>query len=180
MITVQHRFLDHQISLKTETLIIGTFNPETADNDAEFFYGRSRNYLWRLLPTAFGKTDLKDASKQEKLDFIKEHRIDFTDLIEEIKVEEGLEANYYDGYIDNKVTRWKNIITLIDTLPNLKRVCFTRKTFADIPQMKKQLSEIQKHCDNKGIAFQSLTTPARFYREDKQIEWTKFLLNDRR
>jgi len=40
MITVQHRFLDHQINSETETLIIGTFNPETTNNDAEFFYGR--------------------------------------------------------------------------------------------------------------------------------------------
>lgn len=180
MITVKHRFLDHRINPATETLIIGTFNPETADNDADFFYGRSRNYLWRLLPTAFSKTDLKGASKQEKLDFIKEHKIDLTDLIEEIQVEEGQEANYYDGYIDNKVTRWKNIIALIDNLHNLKRVCFTRKTFSDIPNMKNQLLKIQNHCVNKGIAFKSLTTPARFYREDKQTEWTNFILFGKR
>jgi G:T/U-mismatch repair DNA glycosylase len=178
MISVQHRFIDHQINPKTETLIIGTFNPETAGNDAEFFYGRSRNYLWRLLPIAFGRNDLKVASKHEKIEFIQKYKIDLTDLIEEIKVDEGQEANYYDGYIDNKVTRWKNIIAIIDTLPNLKRVCFTRKTFSDIPKMKTKVSEIQKHCDNKGIGFQALTTPARFYREDKQAEWTNFLLND--
>ena len=139
------------------------------DNEAEFFYGRSRNYLWRFLPTAFGKADLKGTSKQEKLDFIKKHKIDLTDLIEEIKVEEGQQANYYDSFIDNKVTRWKNIIALIDTLPNLKGVCFTRRTFTDIPQMKKQLLKIQKHCDNKGIAFQSLTTPARFTAKTNKI-----------
>lgn len=180
MITIKHRFLDHPINPKTETLIIGTFNPETPDNDAEFFYGRSRNYLWRLLPSAFGKPDLKGASKQEKLDSIEEHKIDLVDLIEEIQIEKGQEANYYDGYIDNKVTKWKNIIALIDTLPKLKRVCFTRKTFSDIPNMKKHLIEIQSHCNNKGIEFQSLTTPSRFYREDKQTEWTNFLLNDNR
>lgn len=177
MIEIQHRFLGHQINPKTETLIIGTFNPEIPDNDAEFFYGRSRNYLWRLLPTAFGKKDLKGASKIEKFKFIKDHKIDLTDLIEEIQVEEGQEDNYYDGYIDNKVTRWKNINKLIESLPNLKRVCFTRKTFNDIPNMKKQLSIIQEQCENKGITFKALTTPARFYREDKQTEWTSFLLD---
>ena len=180
MIIIQHRFLDHIIDPETETLIIGTFNPETADNKAEFFYGRSRNYLWRLLPTAFGETDLKGASKQEKLIFIKKYKIDLVDLIEEIQVEEGQEANYYDGYIDNKVTRFKNIIGIIDSLENLKRVCFTRKSFSDIPNMKKQLDAIQKHCVNKGISFITLTTPARFYRDDKQTEWTNFLLNDSR
>lgn len=156
------------------------FNPETVDNDAGFFYGRSGNYLWRLLPTAFGKSDLKGASKQEKLDFIDEHKIDHTDLMEEIQVEEGQAANYYDGYIDNIVTQWKNIIAIINNLLNLKRVCFTRKTFADIPQMKKQLLEIQKHCDSIGIIYQALSTPASFYREDKQIEWTNFLMNGNR
>ena len=180
MTTVRHRFLNHQINPKTETLIIGTFNPETADNDAEFFYGRSRNYQWRLLPTAFGETDLKGVSEQEKLEFIRKYKIDLTDLIEEIQVEEGQEANYYDGYIDNKVTRWRNIIGLIDTLPNLKRVCFTRKTFSDISNMKMQLDAIQQHCKNKEIPFKALTTPARFYREDKQTEWTNFLLNGSR
>jgi len=180
MITIQHRFLDHQINPETEALIIGTFNPETEDNNAEFFYGRIRNYLWRLLPTAFGEPDLKSASKQEKLEFIQKYKIDLTDLIEEIKVEEGQEANYYDGYIDNKVNRWKNIIAIIDTLPNLKRVCFTRKTFSDIPNMKAKLAEIQKYCDIKGIEFKALTTPARFYREDKQTEWTNFLINGNR
>jgi len=142
MNTIQHRFIDHQVSPETETLIIGTFNPETTKNDAAFFYGRSRNYLWRLLPTAFGKTDLKGSSKQKQIEFIRQHKIDLIDLIEEIQVEEGQEANYYDGYIDNKVTQWKNIIAVINGLQNLKRVCFTRKTFSDIPNMKKQLDVI--------------------------------------
>jgi G:T/U-mismatch repair DNA glycosylase len=180
MITIQHRFLDHQINPETETLIVGTFNPETANNDAEFFYGRSRNYLWRLLPTAFGEKDLKGASKQEKLEFIQKHKIDLADLIEEINVDEGQETNYYDGYIDNKVIRWKNILGIIETLPDLKRVGFTRKTFSDIPNMRKQLQSIEKLCENKGILFKALTTPARFYRQDKQTEWTNFLLNDKR
>lgn len=66
MITVQHRFLDHQINPDTETLIIGTFNPDAADNNADFFYGRSRNYLWRLLPLAYGETDLKEHLNKKK------------------------------------------------------------------------------------------------------------------
>lgn len=178
MNTVKHRFIDHQISNETETLIIGTFNPETSANDADFFYGRSRNYLWRLLPIAFRKPDLKGATKQQKLEFIRTNKIDLVDLIEEIKVEDGQEANYYDGFIDGKVTKWRNITEIINSLPNLKKVCFTRKTFSDIPNMKKQLDSIQQQCEKKLIAFKALTTPARFYRNDKQTEWTNFLNND--
>ncbi len=44
MSTIKHRFLDHQINPETEILILGTFNPETEKNEADFFYGRNRNY----------------------------------------------------------------------------------------------------------------------------------------
>lgn len=180
MTKVKHRFIENIIQPNTETLIIGTFNPDTPDNDAEFFYGRSRNYLWRLLPTAFGESDLKQATKQEKISFINQYKINLIDLIEEIEVDEGEEANYYDGYIDSRVTKWRDIINLIDSLTNLKRVCFTRKTFSDIPNMKIRLDAIQTHCESKSIPFKALTTPARFYRDDKQNEWTNFLMNDNR
>lgn len=175
MITVKHRFSNHTISPDTETLILGTFNPETPGNNAGFFYGRSRNYLWRLLPTAFGENDLKGAPKTEKLDFINRFKIDLIDLIEEIKVEEGQEANYDDVYIDSKVSIWQNVISEIDKLPNLKRVCFTRKTFTGIPNMKKQVDEIQAYCEGRGLFFKALTTPARFYSIDKQAVWNEFL-----
>jgi len=175
MIIVKHRFSNHTISPDTETLILGTFNPDTPRNSAEFFYGRTRNYLWKLLSTAFGEDDLKGASKTEKLQFIKKFKIDLIDLIEEIKVEEGQEANYDDVYIDNKVSIWQNVIGEIDKLPNLKRVCFTRKTFTGIPNMKKQVAEIQAYCEKRGVLFKALTTPARFYNTDKQTEWTSFL-----
>ena len=180
MSIVNHRFLDHEINPETETLIIGTFNPETEGNPADFFYGRSRNFLWRLLSTAYQEKDLKDASINEKLTFIKSRKIDFIDLISNIEVTEGQESNYYDGYIDGKVKEWQNILKEIDRLKNIKRVCFTRKTFSDIPNMKSKIEEIKKHCEYKGIYFKPITTPARFYSEDKQTEWTNFLLNDNR
>lgn len=42
---VKHRFINHKINPDTEILILGTFNPEAKENEADFFYGRSRNYL---------------------------------------------------------------------------------------------------------------------------------------
>ena len=178
MSIIKHRFLDHEINPETEILILGTFNPDTEKNEADFFYGRSRNYLWKLLPTAFQKPDLKKASKQEKLSFIEQVKIDFIDLIAEIEVESGQEANYNDDFIDNKVIKWQNIKTEIEKLKNLKKICFTRKTFNDIPNMEKKIEIIQEYCFKNGIYFKALTTPARFYNEKKQIEWTKFLTSD--
>lgn len=101
MTKIRHRFINHTINPKTETLIIGTFNPDTEGNSAEFFYGRQRNFLWTLLSTAFNETSLKGQSKEEKLKFIEKYRIDFIDLISEVEVSEV--ANYKDGYLDNKV-----------------------------------------------------------------------------
>jgi G:T/U-mismatch repair DNA glycosylase len=177
MSTIKHRFLEHKINPETEILILGTFNPDTEKNEADFFYGRSRNYLWKLLPTAFQKTDLKKASKQEKLSFIKQERIDFIDLIAEIEVEKGQETNYNDDFIDSRVIKWQDIISETRKLNKLKKILLTRKTFTGIPNMKNQIEIIQDYCFKNGIYFKALLTPARFYNESKQTEWTNFLTN---
>jgi G:T/U-mismatch repair DNA glycosylase len=176
MALVKHRFINHSINPRTETLIIGTFNPESEKNPADFFYGRSRNYLWTLVPKAYGENDLKGKRKEEKLNFLAKYKIDFIDLISEVEVEE--ESNYYDGYLDKRVKIWRNVISEIEKLTNLKKVCFTRISFSDIPEMQKKIEEIRDFCKKNKILFQYLPTPARFYREDKQIEWSKFFLND--
>ncbi len=177
MTTIQHRFTDHKINSKTETLIIGTFNPDTEKNIAEFFYGRQRNFLWTLITTAFGEASLKGKSKEEKLKFIEKRKIDFIDLISVVEVEEV--ANYNDAYLDTRVSEWKNIISEIKKLPNIKRVCLTRKSFSDIPNMKTEIDKIKNYCESQNIKFQFLTSPARFYRADKQQEWSNFF-NDTR
>ncbi|MBI2722800.1 MAG: hypothetical protein HYX39_11560 [Bacteroidetes bacterium] len=172
---VQHRFLYHKIDPSTEILILGTFNPETENNPADFFYGRSKNYLWRLLPNAYQESDLKGATKDLKIDFIKKYKIDFIDLIAKIDVEHGKETDYYDGYIDGRVTQWQDVISVIKKNPSIKRICFTRKSFSDIPNMTKKVEEIKKYCISKNIDFEFLPTPARFYNTDKQTVWSFFL-----
>ena len=175
MIRVKHRFIRHHINRKTETLIIGTFNPDVIDNPADFFYGRSQNHLWKILPAAFNEKNLKNSPKSEKLKFIKNYKIDFIDLITEIEIDEGEETNYSDKYIDKKATNWKDVISEINNLKQLKRVCFTRKTFSGIQNIKVNVESIQRHCNNNKVNFKSLITPARFYSGYRQKEWTKFL-----
>jgi hypothetical protein len=178
MAKIKHRFINHEINTQTETLVIGTFNPDTEENIAEFFYGRQRNFLWTLIPTAFGAPSLKGKTKNEKLQFIECFKIDFIDLISEVEVDEV--SNYDDAYIDSKVTEWRNVVSEIDKLLNLKRVCLTRKSFSDIPNMKLKIDEIKNYCEHRKILFRYLTTPARFYRKDKQAEWSTFFNNDTR
>jgi len=172
MVRIKHRFINHRIHPKTQTLVIGTFNPDTEENCADFFYGRPRNFLWTLIPTSFNEASLKGKRYSEKLDFIDRHKIDFIDLISQVEVEEV--ANYEDIYLDNKVYQWTNIISEIDKLSSLKSVCFTRKSFRAIPNIKAKIEAIQSYCEAKNITFQFLTTPARFYRLSKQTEWSTF------
>lgn len=169
---VKHRFEHHIISPYTEILIIGTFNPDTPENVADFFYGRPRNFLWILVPAAFGDGSLKECAKSEKLAYIKYRKLDFIDLIAEVNVDTP--NDYADSYLDKMVTGWNDIIHRAEQLQYLKKICFTRKTFSGIPNMKKRIETISDFCEQKGITFQYLPTPARFYRADKQQEWTNF------
>ncbi|RZK45136.1 MAG: hypothetical protein EOO61_01065 [Hymenobacter sp.] len=155
-------------------MIVGTFNPETEANEADFFYGRSRNFLWRLLPTAFGCEDLKRRSKNDKINFIRQHRIDFVDLITQVEVDPGEEANYDDIYLDSKKPALNDIVAELKKLAHIKRVCLTRKTLAGIPNMKRKVDEIQDYCAKNGIDFSLLKTPARTYSVSKQAIWSGF------
>jgi hypothetical protein len=101
-------------------------------------------------------------------------------LILQVEVENGQETNYLDNYIDSREIKWREIISEIKKLKSLKRVCFTRKTFSGIPNMQKRVEAIQEYCEKNCILFKAMTTPARYYREDKQTEWTNFLQNDNR
>ncbi|MEO6722812.1 MAG: hypothetical protein ABIN67_20765 [Ferruginibacter sp.] len=174
---IRHRFLQYKIDLATEILIVGTFNPETENNPAEIFYGRSRNFMWRLLPIALGGEDLKQKDRTDKLNFIHAHKIGFVDLVAEVTVDIGSETNYNDSYIDSKVTKWRDVTGIMKQLLHLKKVCFTRKTFSDIPQVRKKVMEVERFCKEKGIPFQYLSTPARIYSKAKQQEWNIFFQN---
>ena len=67
----------------------------------------------------------------------------------------------------------------IEQLKKLNKVCFSRKSFSGIPKMKERIESIRLYCQQWGIHFEYLTTPARFYRADKQDEWTEFLNGDK-
>jgi len=105
---VNHISSSRKIDPNTEILIIGTFNPNTPKNPADFFYGRRQNFLWRLLPLALGENDLKKSTREEKISFIQKHKIDFTDLIDALEVEDGMEY----------VSKIKIVYCLTATLPN--------------------------------------------------------------
>ncbi|WP_281541568.1 hypothetical protein [Maribacter aestuarii] len=175
-VRVPHIFVDHKVNPSSEILILGTFNPKTEANDADFFYSRKNvrrpNSLWKLLPKAFGFDDMMQQSRESKISWMLKQKIDFTDLISEVEVEEDEEANYFDDYIDKNITKWNDVIGLLDNLPNIKAVFLTRKTVnSSISNMREKIFEIQDYCEKNNIRFELLKTPARGYSEKKQLEW---------
>ncbi|WP_375786306.1 hypothetical protein ACE10Z_01110 [Bradyrhizobium sp. Pha-3] len=175
---VKHKFSGHRICPRTETLIIGTFNPDTPRNRAEFFYSTGRNYLWRILPVAFGEEPLNQNDVLEKLEFIRAKRIDFIDLIASVEVKRGREGVRSDVFIDSKVRSWTDVIREVDELSELRRVCFTRKTFYKIPEIKNQIETLSERLRGRAIKLTCLVSPARYYSCGKQKEWTEFLMSD--
>jgi hypothetical protein len=127
---IPHKFLDHSIGRSTETLIIGTFNPalDNDQNPATFFYSRPRNFLWKLLPSAYGEADLRGSSVDGKITFIRQKKIDFIDLVAQIDAATD-KISYGDEFVEKHFTQWRDLDHEIDRLTNLRRVGFTRCTF---------------------------------------------------
>ena len=170
MPVIHHKFQDYQPDPNTEILILGTFVPEQ-DGSQDFFYGRTRNFLWHLLPQCWGLEPLKEAPLVQKEQFMSNYNIDFADIIRSLEVPEGEELNSDDAFIDSHVSEWRNIRALIDTLPLLKAVYFTKKTFNGVPFMRDQVKSISAHCASKNIRFCKLETPSKFYSPEKLQQW---------
>lgn len=175
---VNHKFINRHVDPKTEILIIGTFNPEGKDNKANFFYSRGKNYLWQILPSSYNEPDMRQSTREEKERFIKSKNIDFIDIISSVDIEEDHKTDYSDKYLSRRMNEsgWRDIVPLIKSLP-LKRACFTRKGFNDVPQIGKRVSTLKTFFESIGIPFTCLISPARFYSQKKQSEWNVFLLD---
>jgi G:T/U-mismatch repair DNA glycosylase len=174
---VKHKFLDKYLMVGKKIVIIGTFNPDVKENKAEFFYGRSKNYFWNLLPKVFGYEPLKEKSVEEKIKFLNDNGIELTDLIYEADIDENKTDNYSDENLKN-VVKW-NTENIINTLKkgHTEEVYFTRKTFNKIGNIKKEIEKIKKFCEENGIKFRFLPTPARFESNEKLKEWKEKFKN---
>lgn len=167
---ILNKFKDRQPDPQTEILILGTFSPDTPAAP-DFYFGRSRNYLWHMLPICFGLPPMKDAPLKRKLEFMSAQKLDFADLIRSIEVAEDEAEHLDEDLFDPHVHEWNDITAIIDSLPALKAVYFTRKTFNGIPNIRAQMTHIAGHCKSKGIRICKLDTPARHYSEEKQQQW---------
>ncbi|MBU0632548.1 hypothetical protein KKA17_07875 [bacterium] len=168
---VNHRFLtDSPLTCKS-ILIIGTFNPDVACNDAEFFYGRAKNFFWTLLPAMFDQESLKGDVKAQKA-FLLRHGIELTDLILTVEMDEKELCNYGDDKLQNVIKyNTQNILQCLQK-GETKEVYFTRKSFdKSVTGIKTEITKIKEFCDNNSIKFRFLKTPARGLSMQKIEEW---------
>lgn len=186
-----HRFINKLIpKWEIEYLFIGTFNPiwNNANNNVDYFYGRSKNQFWCILPNVFNSPCLIVKTKNEKIEFCKSHKIGITDIIKSIPnadedndYHKELIFSYKDTDIESKNNDVSNfdiefntttIIKLIENNP-IKGVFFTRSTFQDIPQIRKQWNII-KQCQKNKFITGALLSPAQYFKygvKDKIEKW---------
>lgn len=173
---IKHKFLDIYLLEGRKILIIGTFNPAVTCNDAEFFYGRAKNFFWRLLPEVFGEESLKGDIQKQK-EFIKEYDIELSDLILSVEMSEKDICSYGDDKLTSVIEYNTNNIIKSLAKGTTKEGYFTRKTFdKSVENIKTEVYKIKEYCERNGIKFVFLPTPARFYNEKKLLEWREYFL----
>lgn len=136
------------------------------DRNCYHLLGKNRETITGSIWTIYS---LKNSTKEEKALFMTQHKVEFIDLIKAVDVEKP--GNYRDDYIDSNVIEWTNVVDELKQLPGLRKVCVTRKTFSGVPNIRKQLQEIEAYCEHNKIRFQYLITPARGYTTQKQEAW---------
>ena len=188
----RHRFYDKlSPDWELEYLFVGTFNPSWDFNNAEqadYFYGRNRNFFWRILPEVFENESLKNNHLIDKIEYLRKSKIGLTDLI--ISVDNANESSKVDvdnltiGFSDNVLNNYilefntENIINLITkNSKTIKGVFLTRSTLNNINQIRDEWVEIERFCLKNKINTNRLLTPARNYSVRKVIDWQNKILN---
>jgi hypothetical protein len=121
---ILHRYLEELNALETnrtfcgepltdsyKLLIIGTFNPDDnsciKSNNAEWFYGRKKNNLWRFLPRALREhslhvNDRPEATGKDWREFCISHKIVIIDLIKRIEAVDPL-PDFGDNEVEQRI-----------------------------------------------------------------------------
>ena len=153
------------IDENSEILILGTF-PSIKSFENNFYYSHSRNQFWKILSIIFNEKEPKTI--EEKINFLKKHKIALWDSICECKRSKG---NSKDSNL--KDIKPCDIENLLKKYPNIKKVAVTSR-----------LAEktIKKHFKNSKLNILKnliyLPSPSPLYTKklnEKVKEWKKSL-----
>jgi TDG/mug DNA glycosylase family protein len=150
----------------SETLILGTF-PSIKSFENNFYYSHPKNQFWDILSIIFN--DKKPVSIEEKIEFLKKHKIALWDTICECKRKNG---NSRDDNLE--ILKPCDIENLLKIYPNIKKVAVTSRTAEKV---------IKKYFKNSpfSIIHSPLYLPspsplnARLKLEEKAKIWKKLL-----
>jgi hypoxanthine-DNA glycosylase len=150
----------------SEILILGTF-PSIKSFENNFYYSHPKNQFWDILSIIFDEK--KPEATEEKINFLKTHKIALWDTICECKRKEG---NSRDDNLE--IIKPCQIDTLLKEYPNIKKIAVTSRTAEKI------LKKHYKNTDNKilkNIIYLPSPSPlnARLNLEKKAEIWKKSL-----
>ena len=120
MKTIEHKFINDLIQLekeqtfsgrsiigKNKILVVGTFNPEDRmickKNEAEWFYGRNANNLWKYIPEAIINSNLKGLKKEDWIKFCKKNEVVIIDLVKTFNSNQKLNS-FSDKEIESLIS----------------------------------------------------------------------------
>ncbi|WP_238593973.1 DNA-deoxyinosine glycosylase [Lebetimonas natsushimae] len=150
----------------SEILILGTF-PSIKSFENNFYYSHPKNHFWDILGIVFN--DKKPATIEEKIEFLKKHKIALWDSICECKRKNG---NSRDDNLE--ILKPCDIESLLKIYPNIKKVAVTSRVAEKI---------IKKHFKNSpySILHSPIYLPspsplnARLKLNEKAKIWKKLL-----
>ena len=165
--TLKHPFKPI-IDNKSNILILGTF-PSIKSFENSFYYSHPKNQFWDILATVFN--DKKPSSNQEKIEFLKKHKIALWDTVCECKRKKG---NSRDDNLE--IIKPCDIEKLLKEYPNIKKIAVTSRIAEKV---------IKKHFKNSPFSILNsplyLPSPsplnARQTLQQKAEIWKKLLLS---
>lgn len=185
-----HQYLQlNNLDFEPTTLIVGTFNPgwENINNDAQWFYGRTRNnYFWDVLPRIYEDTNLRQQTHIQWKQFCSRNGIALTDLLQSINDANpenphhiAAIQNFRDAEIANLFNDYMptNIVEILQNKPSINKVYLTRQLGS--PLWDNLWSNIVEYCQLHGVSTQTLLTPsasARFQMDGGQLR--DFIYNE--
>ncbi len=144
----------------SEILILGTF-PSIKSFENNFYYSHPKNQFWDIL--AIILNDKKPITKEEKIKFLKRHKIALWDSICECKRKN---KNSRDDNLE--IIKPCNIENLIKKYPNIKKIAITSRLAEKI---------IKRHFPNLNTIYLPSPSPlnARMNLNQKAQKWKELL-----
>ena len=151
----------------SEILILGTF-PSIKSFENNFYYSHPKNQFWKILSLIFNEKEPKNI--EEKIDFLKKHKIALWDTICECKRSKGNSRD--DNLIDIKPCP---IEELLKKYPNIKKVAVTSRLAEKV--IKKHFKNSPLSILNSQLIYLPSPSPlnARLNLQQKAKRWKELL-----